>query len=180
MKKGDSGMKSLDRFETTWKVGLFAVFLGFFTSCATGITSEVKKQVSYTGPFEELSRNPEGFKDKVVLVGGRILEVNTSASVSEVIVLQHPLDVSSDRPKAEKGSKGRFILQSQQFLDPEVYRRSYLVTVAGKVIGKAEKQVGDYSMTLPKIEPIEVKLWPPAARSDYPAVTFGVGVGTRF
>lgn len=148
-------------------------------ACASGITSTTKKLVDYKGPFDALAKHPDGFNGRVVLVGGRILEVNAGPSFSEVVVLQHPLDGSSDRPRAEKGSSGRFIIQSGEFLDPEVYRRSYLVTVAGTVVGKAEKQVGAHAMTLPRIEVLESKLWVPSSGVDRrPAVSFGVGVGS--
>ncbi len=147
-------------------------------ACATGISSQSKALVDYGGPFDPLSQNPDGFNGKVVLVGGRILEVTTGSTISEVTVLQHPLDAASDRPKAEKGSSGRFIIETESFLDPEVYRRSYYITVVGRVVGKSEQQVGGHSITLPRIEPMETKLWIPSAGSSGPGVSFGVGVGS--
>jgi outer membrane lipoprotein len=154
--------------------------LPLVAGCAGGLSHEVKKQVSFSGSFEMLAANPEAYIGEVALLGGRILEVKVETTSSEVIVLQHPLDVSSDRPKSEKGSQGRFILQSSEFLDPEIYRTSYLISVAGRVTGKAEQKVGEFTMTLPRIEPIEVKLWAPQAASSYPHVTFWFGVGTHF
>jgi starvation-inducible outer membrane lipoprotein len=147
-------------------------------ACATGISSQSKALVDYGGPFDPLSKNPEGFSGKVVLVGGRILELTTGSTVSEVTVLQHPLDVASDRPKAEKGSSGRFIIQTESFLDPEVFRRGYYITVVGRIVGKREQQVGGHPIVLPRIDPLETKLWIPSAGSSGPSVSFGVGVGS--
>lgn len=156
------------------------VLLALLAGCASGLSSEAKRQVTYSGPFAQLAASPSGMVGQVVRVGGRILEVGAGESRSEILVLQHPLDPSSDRPKREKGSEGRFLVESKTFLDPEVFRPSDLVSVVGKVVGSSRRQVGGYSMVLPHIEPIEVKVWTPVEGPGYPAVTFGIGVGTHF
>jgi len=43
--------------------------------CATGISKEVRSQVTYSGNFSELQHNPDQFKGQTVIFGGKIIEI---------------------------------------------------------------------------------------------------------
>jgi outer membrane lipoprotein len=143
--------------------------------CASGLSEQARSQVTYAGDYGRLQRQPEAYRGKVVLFGGRVLNTQAVAGGTEIEVLQLPLN-SSDQPRDDGTSQGRFLVVATEFMDPAVYQASVLVTVVGEVIGQETRAVGSYPYTYPKLRPIEVKTWEPgqAPRTGF---SFGVGGG---
>jgi outer membrane lipoprotein len=155
--------------------------LGFFAAiglsgCAGGISSRLKAEVTYQGPFSAVQADPHKFVGEVVMLGGKILQ--TEPGSSEMTVLELPLD-SRDRPENVDRSEGRFMVLSSWFLDPAIYREGTLVTVVGRVTGKRVRPIGDYDYVYPVIDPMDIKIWP-KPETGYPHVQFGIGFGTSF
>jgi outer membrane lipoprotein len=146
--------------------------------CATGISKEVRSQVTYEGSFGELQQNPEKFKGQTVIFGGRIIEAQILAQGPELMVLQIDLD-STDRPLGDDQSKGRFLVHSKQFIDPAIYPAGTLVTLVGTLDGSQERLIGQMPYRYPVINALEIKKWPPPADTT-PRIHFGIGVGTVF
>jgi outer membrane lipoprotein len=69
-------------------------------------------------------------------------------------------------PSDVKKTEGRFIFNSSNYLDPQVYKKGRQVTVAGKVIGEESRPVGEMNYRYPVIQSQEVYLW--EDYSDYP------------
>lgn len=155
-----------------WLLMALAVLL---TGCASGLSEQARSQVTYAGEYERLQRQPDAYRGKVVLFGGRILNTQAAAGGTEIEVLQLPLN-NSDQPRADGTSQGRFLVVAAEFLDPAVYQASALVTVVGEVIGQETRAVGSYPYTYPKIRPIEVKTWEPG-QEPRTGFSFGVGGG---
>lgn len=112
------------------------------------------------------------------MIGGRIIEVKTSPSLSEIFVLQLALDTGG-RPVNPDQSEGRFIVQTKQFLDPAIYQKDMLLTVVGTLKGSKVESIGGLEYSYPLIELIEIKLWPKEMQTR-PMIHFGIGVGTSF
>ncbi|MBI5062162.1 MAG: Slp family lipoprotein [Desulfatitalea sp.] len=146
--------------------------------CATGISKEVRSQVTFTGSFSELQQNPEQYKGQTVIFGGRIIESQILEQGPEFMVLQLELD-DGDRPLEDDQSKGRFLVHSKQFLDPAIYPQGTLVTVAGTLAESQARLIGQMTYRYPVIVVLEIKKWPPAA-DNAPRIHFGIGVGTVF
>ncbi len=146
--------------------------------CATGISKEVRSQVTYSGSFGELQQNPEKFKGQTVIFGGKIIESQILAQGPELVVLQIELD-DGDRPLADDQSKGRFLVHSKQFIDPAIYPQGTLITVVGSLEGSEARLIGQMSYRYPVINALEIKKWPPPADTS-PRIHFGFGVGTVF
>ena len=146
--------------------------------CTAGISQQSRSKVTYKGTFSALQKTPVAYKGEVVMLGGRIIETNTSSTLSELAVLQLVLG-SGGRPKDPDQSEGRFIVQTQTTLDPEIYQKGMLITVAGTITGSKILAIGDFKYTYPIVELIEIKLWPKGMQTR-PAVYFGIGVGASF
>jgi len=146
--------------------------------CATGISPKVRSQVTYTGTFSEIQKAPDEYIGKIVMFGGKILNNQASPSASELTVLHLRID-GRDRPKEGDQSEGRYLIQSDQFLDPAIYKKETLLTVAGKITGSEVRAIGGFEYVYPKLKAIEIKLWPKADRF-YPRFHIGVGVGKTF
>jgi outer membrane lipoprotein len=137
---------------------LLFLLLGGFTACAPVLSKKVREEAGEPIPFEALLKRADGFKGRVVIVGGYILETINETDGSLITVLQAPLD-SQNRPKSSDLSEGRFMVATSDFLDPVVYSNERRITVGGKVIGSQERQLGNLTYAYPVIEAIEIHLW---------------------
>ena len=54
------------------------------------------------------------------------------------------------------------MVSDSKFLDPEVYGKDQVITVAGRIIGTAMEKIGDEQIQFLKLENREIYLW-----SDY-------------
>jgi len=162
--------------KTSYVVGIILVL--FMAACTKGISKQARSQVTFSGDFAELQRNPDDHKDEIVLLGGKIIDTKVNATSSEIIVLQLPLG-GGDRPQVGDQSAGRFLIRSKQLLDPALYRKGMAITVVGRLVGNETRTIDEFKYNYPVIEPIEVKLW---SEDKYggPSVHFGFGVLKSF
>jgi outer membrane lipoprotein len=155
---------------------LVIVLLALSVSCATGISKQTRSQVTYTGSFSTIQKDPGGHVGSVVMLGGKILETKASSTSSEIALLQLPLG-KNDRPKDGSRSEGRFLLRAAQFLDPAIYRKGTLLTVVGRVSGSEVRPIEGSDYAYPVVESIEIKHWP-ERNQDGAGINLGVGVGS--
>ena len=157
-------------------IGILLLLLSF--GCATGISRQVRSQVTYAGPFSDVQKAPDKHVGEIVMFGGKILNNQASPAFSELTVLQLRID-SRDRPKDGNQSEGRYLILSDQFLDPAIYKKGALLTVAGRITGSEVRAIGGFDYVYPKLKAIEIKLWPEDDR-NYPRFHIGIGVGKTF
>ena len=162
--------------QTKHILGIFIALV--VIGCATGITQQSRSRVTFTGTFSELQKTPGGYVGEVVMLGGKILKTQASHTSSELTVLQLPLG-SKYRPVNSDQSKGRFLVRSDQFLDPAIYQKGRLLTVVGILKGSQARNIGGFEYVYPLLEAIEIKLWPVESRTK-PSIHFGIGIGTTF
>jgi outer membrane lipoprotein len=145
--------------------------------CAHVISKGVLQEVDTSVSFAQLSKDPEAYQGKTVLVGGDVIETQNLSDKTQVVVLQRPLG-SRGEPGAGDVSEGRFIIQAPGFLDPAIYSPGRRLTVAGTVVGKEVRPLGEIEYTYPVIVKRELYLWPEEeSASEEPKVHFGIGVG---
>jgi outer membrane lipoprotein len=171
-----------DFFEKASKKHAAYILCIFFTmmvmGCAGGISRQSRSMVTYKGSFSSLQKTPDAHKGEIVMFGGRIIETKTASFLSELTVLQLALD-SSGRPVDPDQSQGRFIVQTKEVLDPEIYQKDRMITVVGRLKGSKDLSIGGFDYTYPLVEPIEIKLWPKGMQTR-PVIHFGIGFGTSF
>jgi outer membrane lipoprotein len=148
------------------------------SGCVSGISKQARSRVTYNGSFIELQTHVEANSGAVVLLGGRILDIKQVGKSTEITVLQMPLD-NRDRPQNSDRSQGRFLVQADRHLDPEVFEKGLRIAVVGKVVGADIRTIDAYDYTFPKLQAIEIKLWPPK-RQSAPDIRFVFGVQTSF
>lgn len=148
------------------------------TGCASGISRQARSQVTYNGPFSSVQLEPEAYKDRIVMWGGRIIETRTQSSSTEMVVLQLEL-TGQGYPLESDRSQGRFLVRSDGFMDPAVYPDGALITVVGRVEGSERQLIGEMSYLYPVISAIEIKKWRPG-EDPSPRFHFGIGIGARF
>ncbi len=135
------------------------VTAGGVTGCAPVLSKQLRDEAEPQIPFQELLQSPDTYKGRVVILGGYILETANDPDGSLLTILQAPLD-SRNKPKSPDLTKGRFLLLTRKFLDPEIYSKDRALTVGGKVAGTRQGSLGNRSYVYPVIETEEVYLWP--------------------
>jgi outer membrane lipoprotein len=162
--------------KTIYLCGIICIL--FTAACTKGISKQARSRVTYSGTFAELQKKPGDHVGEVVLFGGKIIETEVGPRYSEITVLQLPLG-GGDRPLFGDQSKGRFLIRSEQLLDPAVYAEGTAITVVGKLIGSEARKVGEFKYVYPVLGPVEIKLWP-KDKGGGPSVHFGIGVFKSF
>ena len=125
----------------------------------SSVSGEYRKKAEPRIDFKLLAANPDRYEGRTVILGGYIVETEITANHSYVHVLQTPLDIS-DMPGNRDRSLGRFIVRTDKYLDPEIYAKDRIVTVAGVVLGSREEQVGSRKLVVPLILGEQIVLHP--------------------
>jgi outer membrane lipoprotein len=138
------------------RVLLLCLFLPV-RGCSHTISEGLRAQAEPPVPEELLFQDPEAFLARVVILGGTIIGTINDDEGTYVEVLQRPLD-SRGRPRDSDVSYGRFIVFTDDFLDPAVYAEGRSITVAGEVVGTAEDAVSEIPYLHPFIVSTELHL----------------------
>jgi outer membrane lipoprotein len=125
--------------------------------------------------FQELKKEPEKFKGTWVMLGGMIVASKYSKEGTLLEILQRPLETDG-RPHQTDSTEGRFLVQSDTFLDSAVYHEGRLITVVAEVIGRKELPLDDIMYPYPLLMVKDLHLWDP---SQGPRFFFGIGVSHR-
>ena len=158
----------------------FLILLIFvLAGCAHVISQEALQEVDEDIYFEDILENPDRYIGKSILLGGDIIETRTLSEKTILLVLQRPLGFRK-RPVTDGDSKGRFMVESSDFLDPAIYSEGRKVTVAGAFRGKEVRPLGNGTYGYPVIVAKEIYLWPLEGRGSSTRFYFGVGIGTSF
>jgi len=146
--------------------------------CAAPLSQQARSQVTYTGSFSALAKDAQKFIGETVILGGKIIDVTAATAGSELTILQLPLD-QNQRPVDEDKSEGRYLIRSQRFLDPEIYKKGSLLTAVGKLTEVETRDIGQFNFAYPVFQELEIKVWS-KQQSHGPLFHFGLGVGAVF
>ncbi|MHB8173864.1 MAG: Slp family lipoprotein [Nitrospirota bacterium] len=148
---------SRNKFRICLVFGLLSVFA---SSCAYPISQRYRRQAKPGLTFAMVYRNPGAYKGDVVIWGGMIIKTVNSGKGSEIYILETPLHYG-ERPEPMEYSEGRFIAGTRSYMDPLVYRRGKMVTVAGEVVGFKQiiNQDDKLAYSYPVIQIRELTLW---------------------
>ena len=158
---------------------LLSFLILFVMGCAPVISQEVLRDVDKDLPFQAVQRNPDQFKGKTIVLGGKIIETTPLEGKTRITILQYPLGFRN-KPAVDSGSEGRFIVEASGFLDPVIYGAGRLVTVAGTLAGKEVIPLGEINYVYPLISSRELYLWPVDEGVYLPQFYIGIGIGKTF
>lgn len=138
--------------------------------CAHVISKEVLQDVDTSVSFVQLSKDPEAYTGKTVLLGGVIVKTVNKQEGTLLEVYQTRLD-REGRPTDIDRSEGRFLGLYQDFLDSEIYKQGRQVTIAGTVQGERTQPLGEIEYRYPYLLITELHLWEeekPVQHEPYP------------
>jgi len=143
-----------------------------------GLSRQAREQIDYTGSFTSLQADPDRHVGATTLLGGRVIATTPTDGGTEIVTLQLPIG-SNDRPRDGDDSQGRFILKTQQFIDPALYPKDTLISVVAKLTGSEQRMIGEMAYRYPVLSIVEIKKWPPPETTG-PRFHIGIGVGKTF
>lgn len=142
-------------------VGLLCALL-VLPGCITSelVTKEMESQVARDIPFEALKAEPDTFKGRVVVLGGKVLTAKRLKEGTQIEVLQLPLD-GADAPIMNlPQSKGRFLAYQEAFLDPATIPEGTAVSMIVEVMGARTLPLDEVDYTYPTLKIRTLKIWP--------------------
>jgi outer membrane lipoprotein len=155
---------------------LLMLAAGLWTAgCAPTFPREVTDRIDRRVTFKELQGDPEKFKGSWVMLAGVIVSSRNTKEGTSIEVLQKPMD-SDGRPHDTDETEGRFLIQTEEFLDSAVYHRGRVITVVGEVAGRRTMPVDETTYQYPLLVAKALHLWRP---STGPQFFFGIGVSHR-
>jgi len=152
------------------KTKIFALFIIVMilslSGCAHVISREARKFAATNIPFQWIAQNPERYKGILVIWGGEIIETLNVKEGTQIIVLQKPLGYS-EAPKMESDSGGRFLVLYKGFLDPAIYAKGEMITVAGMVEAEKHLPLHEIEYNYPYLIAQEIYFWKRDELSQY-------------
>jgi outer membrane lipoprotein len=139
-------------------------------SCAPVLDRDFLDSGSREVSFLELRKNPDEHKGRLFVFGGVIVQTKLTREGSELEAMHVPVDrygYFQDRGR----SQGRFIAvmpAGEQMLDPEVFRKTRRITMAGEFIGLRTGRIEEMEYTYPVFRINQIHLWE-QERQYYPA-----------
>ncbi|MDD2767242.1 MAG: Slp family lipoprotein [Methylococcus sp.] len=149
------------------------------SGCASSPVPETLRNQAAAQPRSliELRAHASDYRDRMVILGGDIVQARHLGKTSEIEVVQKSLD-SADRPEQSDSSGGRFLAECSYFVDPTIYKKDRELTVAGKVLGMREQKLDEAEYDYLVVGCDYLYLWPqrqPAGNYPYPYNWYGWG-----
>jgi outer membrane lipoprotein len=141
-----------------WVTAIIFSTLLLVTACAV-VSGEVRSEAISGVPLQDLLAYSEQYRGQTVILGGYILETRHVDAGTVIEILQTPLRYGQE-PGARDRSEGRFMVRHSAYLDPEVYRKDRMVTVAGSVSGVKASQDENLHLQYLVLQSREIYLWP--------------------
>ena len=125
------------------------------------IPERLESQVDRDLRYVQVKENPEAYRGKLMLAGGKVLSAKRLKAGTRIEVLQIPL--SSDLVPEEKGeaSKGRFVAMDteQNVVDPAILDDNKLITIVGEVVGSTTIKIDEVEMQVPQLAVKHITVW---------------------
>jgi outer membrane lipoprotein len=148
--------------QTKRRTFLLLLFFGLLLGCAPIISPKMMAKVDSSLTFKEVLQNPDAYRGKTVLWGGKIIQVLPQDGTTFIEVLQMPLGWRK-KPEEAYASEGRFLILVKKFLDFSQFDKGKKITVIGEIQGTAQreeiKSLGEKDYLYPVILSEEIHLW---------------------
>jgi len=149
--------------------GLLILMAVLWSACTYAISRNIRRQVDKALTFAAVKQNPQAYTGAVVIWGGKIVDIVNRQNGTDLILLQVPL-VNGEQPGDVHESQGRYLARTSRFLDPEIYARGKKVTLAGEIVGREVRSLGELQYTYPVLQIRELRLW--QRRIVYPLYSY--------
>jgi outer membrane lipoprotein len=132
------------------------------SGCVTSelVPTDMEAQIARDIPFESIKSEPEKFKGRMVVLGGKVLSAKRLKEGTQIEVLQLPLDKADAPIMTLAQSKGRFLAYHEGFLDPATLPAGTAVSMIAEVTGAKALPLDEVEYTYPTMKIRTLKIWP--------------------
>jgi starvation-inducible outer membrane lipoprotein len=117
-----------------WPLGFWPIFgLILALGCGPAISTQLQQAAGPPVSFAQLAAHPDEYRGRLEILGGEVMSVTPLNRGSLLTVDQRPLDDKLFPVGASSG--GTFVVESDQWLNPNEYQPRSTVVVAGVVAG---------------------------------------------
>lgn len=132
-----------------------------FVSACSNVPKNIQSAPPGNMQLQDVVSNTISKSDERVRWGGEIIEVENKNDYSIIQVVEFPLN-HYGKPNPTSSSAGRFLAKTETFLDPAVYKKGDLITIAGEYQAETSSRiVGEKEVSMPVIHIIESYKWQP-------------------
>lgn len=144
-----------------------AVLLG---ACASVVPESIRTEAPGNVQIVQVRDQAQQFRGTVVRWGGNIVSTRNERDRTVLEIVGRNLD-REGRPLEEDRSLGRFLVKTEGFLDPAVYKPEREVTVRGRIVDVISQPIGEFRYVYPVVQADDIYLWkprpPPQPRYPY-------------
>lgn len=148
------------------KLVFFLALMLLVPACGGVLSREALYRVNNELDYAQVKADPQAHEGVVLLLGGKIVENRATQGGSDLEVLRYTLG-GRDMPRDPDEVSGRFMAKASRFLDPAIYEKGRLVTLAGALTGTETRSIGERPFVYLVFRIEEIYLWPEPYRS-YP------------
>jgi len=148
-------------------------FLILLSGCASDyrdewVPQDMLSKIDSSLTFEHIKESPESYNGTTLFLGGEVLRAKRMKDHTQLMILQLPLKASHEPVLDRMLSKGRFMAQKLDFLDPAIVPEGTRITIVGTVSGSQTEPLDEMEYTYPTITIGHLKIWPKAMEYRYP------------
>lgn len=149
---------------------LLSLILLLLSGCVTSelVTQEMEPQIARDIPFESLKAEPDKFKGRLLVLGGKVLAAKRLKEGTQIEVLQLPLDGADAPIMMLPQSKGRFLAYQEAFLDPATIPEGTAVSMIVEVTGAKKLPLDEVDYIYPTLKIRTLKVWPEQRYMPWP------------
>lgn len=134
-----------------------AVSCLLISSCGAVMSESIIKDSNLSITPSNARENPEEFIGENVIWGGVIIGIKNKETGTTVEVFATAL-AKSLRPRGT-GTLGRFLIKTDKYLDPLIYSKNTMITVAGTIKGVETRKIDEMDYQYLIIKPRDIKLF---------------------
>jgi len=147
---------------------MLVIMAALLAGCTPALDRRLMEEGAREFQLSYLVETPEAFKDKLFILGGVIAETRLVEKGSQIEALFVPVNAYGDLQDLER-AQGRFLAvypRARGLLDPLIYSKGRLVTLAGTFIEVRKGKIDELEYFYPVFEVRQVHLW--EEYSQYP------------
>lgn len=110
-------------------------------------------------PFLDAIHDIEHHQNKSVRWGGVIVSVENKATETVIELVEYPLSSLAKPLVKEGGSRGRFRVHVDGFIEPQDYQIGRSLTVVGTLTGAEQGTIGEYEYLFASVKSDSYYLW---------------------
>jgi outer membrane lipoprotein len=143
-----------------WFRSFLLLFLTvLLAGCAHVISKDLRSKADPSLTFREVFQNPNAYQGKTVLWGGEIIKtINQKDGTTLIEIFQLPLSRRGE-PNETHPSEGRFLILTEKYLDPYLFKGGRKITVAGDILGERISPLGEMDYRYPLLSSKQIYLW---------------------